>query len=383
MATLGDFHSTKPVAGLTHGFYRYPATTSPDLVRELLLRFSKPGDWVLDPFMGGGTTIVEALANGRRAVGSDLSSLATFITRVKTTPLTASEWDGLWEWLENKPMSPGCAPVDPPNGRPLPSPLHKPVGRALARLADLQTARQRNLARCALLRTAHWAVEASFVYPRRVNDRRNMTPTLRMLQTKLENLTEGMERGMSELLDAAKKNAITKRDMTARRLLFKASAETLLPRPHLAAHRGQIPLVITSPPYPGVHVLYHRWQIRGRQETSAPFWIAGKNDGMGLSHYTMGGRHRAGLDRYFPRLEGAFRTIRPLLTPEATVIQLVAFNDADHQLPRFLEAMKRAGYVRSAGARPLVRDVPNRRWYARGNELDAGREYLLFHRPKN
>src|SRR6185503_19161327 len=52
---------------------------------------------------------------------------------------------------------------------------------------------------------------------------------------------------------------------------------------------GQNPrLVLTSPPYPGVHVLYHRWQIDGRKETAAPFIIANKLDGAGSSYYTMG-----------------------------------------------------------------------------------------------
>jgi hypothetical protein len=38
-------------------------------------------------------------------------------------------------------------------------------------------------------------------------------------------------------------------------------------------------LIVTSPPYPGVHVLYHRWHVDGRRETPAPYWIAGCNDG--------------------------------------------------------------------------------------------------------
>jgi hypothetical protein len=34
--------------------------------------------------MGGGTTLVEALANGGKAVGVDVSSLAAFVTETKT-----------------------------------------------------------------------------------------------------------------------------------------------------------------------------------------------------------------------------------------------------------------------------------------------------------
>ena len=55
--------NSDPVAGLTHNFYRYPARFSPEFAKQAILAFSKPDDLVLDPFMGGGTTLVEALAN--------------------------------------------------------------------------------------------------------------------------------------------------------------------------------------------------------------------------------------------------------------------------------------------------------------------------------
>ena len=50
-----------PIAGLTHNFYRYPARFSPKLVRAAIEAFTEPGDLVLDPFVGGGTTLVEAM----------------------------------------------------------------------------------------------------------------------------------------------------------------------------------------------------------------------------------------------------------------------------------------------------------------------------------
>ena len=63
-------------------------------------------------------------------------------------------------------------------------------------------------------------------------------------------------------------------------------------------------LVVTSPPYPGVHVLYHRWQVDGRKETALPFMIAQQARWRGVSqYYTMG-------DRKYPELKTYFDNIR-------------------------------------------------------------------------
>ena len=50
------------VTGAPHDFYRYPARFSPIFAREAIKTFTRPGDFVLDPFCGGGTTLVEALS---------------------------------------------------------------------------------------------------------------------------------------------------------------------------------------------------------------------------------------------------------------------------------------------------------------------------------
>lgn len=42
--------------------------------RNLILRYSKPGDWVLDQFLGSGTTLVEAKLLNRNAIGVDINS---------------------------------------------------------------------------------------------------------------------------------------------------------------------------------------------------------------------------------------------------------------------------------------------------------------------
>ena len=53
---------------------RYRGNWSPYIPRNLILRYSKPGDWVLDQFLGSGTTLVEAKLLNRNAIGVDINS---------------------------------------------------------------------------------------------------------------------------------------------------------------------------------------------------------------------------------------------------------------------------------------------------------------------
>ena len=46
---------------------------SPQIVRNLILRYSKPGDLILDPFLGSGTTLIESKLLGRRGIGIDIN----------------------------------------------------------------------------------------------------------------------------------------------------------------------------------------------------------------------------------------------------------------------------------------------------------------------
>lgn len=72
----------------THDFHPYPAKFIPQIPSSLINIFTEINDVVYDPFCGSGTTIVEAILEGRRAIGSDVNPLAILITKVKATPLT-------------------------------------------------------------------------------------------------------------------------------------------------------------------------------------------------------------------------------------------------------------------------------------------------------
>lgn len=51
----------------------YRGNWSPYVPRNLILRYSKQGDWVLDQFLGSGTTLVEAKLLNRNALGIDIN----------------------------------------------------------------------------------------------------------------------------------------------------------------------------------------------------------------------------------------------------------------------------------------------------------------------
>ena len=55
---------------------KYRGNWSPYIPRNVLLRYSNENDWVLDQFVGGGTTLVEAKLLNRNAVGVDVNDLA-------------------------------------------------------------------------------------------------------------------------------------------------------------------------------------------------------------------------------------------------------------------------------------------------------------------
>ena len=66
-----------------HAICPYFAMFPESFVREHVAMLSKKGDWVFDPFCGRGTTILESLALGRRAAGSDINPVAYCISRAK------------------------------------------------------------------------------------------------------------------------------------------------------------------------------------------------------------------------------------------------------------------------------------------------------------
>lgn len=76
---------------LTHSYHRYPAKFIPQIVDKLILEYTQPGDTIVDPFGGCGTTLVEAKLLGRKSIGFDINPIAKLITQVKLTPINPAK----------------------------------------------------------------------------------------------------------------------------------------------------------------------------------------------------------------------------------------------------------------------------------------------------
>lgn len=368
--------SKEIVKGHTHDFYNYPARFSPIFVRKAIEIFTRPGDLILDPFMGGGTTLVESKALNRSSIGFDISSLAFFLARAKTHDLSEADTEWINSWVQSSVPKLKC-------GNSYKRPLkwiamgyHRNLTEKstwalrilmeqyLAKLEEAngsQTAE--DFLRTVLLKTGQWAL-----------DSRKTIPSASKFRDTLESNVKSMLPAYSAFDQSTGSETICV-NQPANRIHENGTFERL----------GSPKLILTSPPYPGIHVMYHRWQIKGRRETPAPFWIANSLDGHGLSHYTMGDRHQEGLSNYFENIKASFSSIAKICDSSSTLVQMIAFSDTKWQLPKYLKTLEECGFVEHKPyKRRLWRRVPNRKWYAQQKgKLSSSNEVVLFHKLKD
>ncbi len=83
----------------------YRGNWPPDLVRSLIQTYTRPRQLVVDAFVGGGTTVIEAWLSGRRSVGVDISTMALTTTRTRLGELSRAA-DG-----RTRRLSTSCKPI--------------------------------------------------------------------------------------------------------------------------------------------------------------------------------------------------------------------------------------------------------------------------------
>ena len=374
------------VKGITHRFYTYPAGFSPKFVSSAIENLTKKGDVILDPFMGGGTSIVEGMRLGRKTIGIDLNYISFFVTRVKTTILSPKQKAFIEDWiltLDEKLK--GKITSDKFNKSALSLINYKGIGKGqiyrlkqiisgcsffLKRLKKVKNKKTNDFLKLLILRSMQSTL----------HNRRPISE-FEVFKQKIKSNCFDMLDGMNELETNVKLNS--SKEIVSSSNIYNRSAAKCLINKNLK--RKKTKLIITSPPYPGINIYYGTWQIHGRRNTSLPYLILGMDRPLNRSILNFQHPKTKDLKIYFKTMEKIFSSLYKASNKKTLLMQLVAFNKLDGILDEYLTTMKKCGFkeIQLNGKKRIWRDVPSRSWqstYAK-KDLPSSKEVLLLHKP--
>jgi len=97
-----------------HSMCSYYGMFPAKVAHYFIQRYSDPGDVVLDPFSGRGTTPLQARVTGRRAIANDLNPLAFVLSRAKADPPSWERAIAFVDEVEREYKSTSARDVDVP-----------------------------------------------------------------------------------------------------------------------------------------------------------------------------------------------------------------------------------------------------------------------------
>lgn len=306
-----------------HALHPYLGKYVPQLVETFLLRFFKAGDWIFDPFVGSGTTLVEANTFGANAIGCDISAFNCLLSRVKTTHYSLASLEmALRVALEEVRQA---GPADTSDASPWLSSWFSP--RALGELLAYQQAIERldapawDVARVILSRSARSARRTTHYdldFPR--------TPTYN------EYYCHKHKRTCRPVDEAAKFLSRYTRDTIRRLRAFAAvqspaTVEVLHEDSRFVRLPNRVSGVITSPPYPGL-IDYH-------EQHRYAYELLGLTD---RRQHELGaaakGNSRGATDEYSDGMVRVFTNAREQLVSDGRLVIVV--NDSRNLYPEIL-----------------------------------------------
>ena len=306
-----------------HSLHPYLGKYIPQLVDVFLRRYFAPGDCIYDPFVGSGTTLVEANVFGASAVGCDISAFNCLLARVKTSRYSLGELElELRGALETARRTAPSADGESPWLRSGFSP--RALGELLAyrsAISHLQP-EHADVARVILSRAARSArltTHFDLDFPK--------SPTTSPYYCHKHKRT-------CRPVEEAEKFLVRYTLDTVRRIrafaeLRTDSAVTVVHGDSQSVALSIEPTgVITSPPYPGL-IDYH-------QQHRYAYELLGLEDRSGEEiGAASGGRSKGALLAYVDAMTAVFANTRRQLAPRAWV--LVVVNDSHSLYPTILD----------------------------------------------
>jgi DNA modification methylase len=243
---------------LTHPLHPYPARFVPSLPRQAIAALSRPGELILDPFSGGGTTAVEALAAGRSAYSIDANRIGNLIGRAKTTALRGADGSALQHLeasllalqpAELRQREPAWVPDIPNRPKWYDADVFRALGIVRMLVTDMDAPAASDLAMVAFVQAA---ARLSFQESEtRYTSRPRPVDVLEVPRAVVAEL-----RRMRRIVERA-----SRPDDLAQATFIDGDARE--PTSYAALRHGSAGLVVTSPPYPNAYDyhLYHRFRL--------------------------------------------------------------------------------------------------------------------------
>lgn len=292
---VNEFWTSRQRAAHSLHEISYRACFKPQLPRFFITRLTRGGDLVHDPFMGRGTTLLEAALLGRRAVGSDLNPLSARLLAPRFDP---PEVDEVEARLASFDLERSC--VLPEDLRA----FYHPV--TLRRVVNLRDELLRRHAEGPMDRVDRWIQmvatnrltghspgffsvytlppnqAASVRSQRRINERRGQTPPERDVRKLILKKT----RALLARVAPGDRTRLTRADPE----LLTASADRT---PGIGD--GRVRLVVTSPPFLDV--------VNYRADNWLRCWFNGVDgDKVALWHWTRAADWQAAMSKVFHEL---------------------------------------------------------------------------------
>ncbi|HEY9709339.1 MAG TPA: DNA methyltransferase [Oculatellaceae cyanobacterium] len=337
---------------LSHDIHPYPAKFIPQIPRHLIELLSLPGELIWDPFGGSGTTALESVLAGRRAISSDINPLSEIIGKAKTFTFVKEEEDYIENLVEELVILSA-------NAHDLREAIHR-LGTSIVsfvpdipnieewfhpnaidelaylrwRIEQVENQKVRTLAKASysksILRASYQDGETR--YARRPRDVRPGE----VVRLFVNNLTGALKkiREISLMLQFRKAEFVTLD-------LREAVVGDL---PDCLVHPNSVDLVVTSPPYPNStdYHLYHRFRL---------FWLGydprefgRKEIGSHLRHQ----REATAFDSYQDEMKKALENIFLALRPGRFAVMVLGdaiFQGKSFKTSKYLGALaQKIGY---------------------------------------
>jgi DNA modification methylase len=358
------------ITEFTHPFFSYPARFSPKIPRAFISKYTDENDWIIDPFCGCGTSLLEGLLQNRRVIGIDLNSFATFLSDVITYPISHLELEHSLEKIKEKykilkkqynlkNLVERCSLFEKKDIEFLPEEIRKQIFLLWSSILSLSDKHYQNFFLCGL----------SYVCKSLLGTRRKLKIEedlwyylfLKRAVYMINKMNELENYILTQNWDTNGVNKLEYFRSEQRRKIYNCSAKEVDLSNIFPSSKERCRLIITSPPYPDVHIEYNNLMLEGRRGSKLLYRLCQLPEEIRRPiEYRLGNKNE-----YFKLLQDILITLNPLLHDKGKAVFVIGFKEPETQIAEFTHICETAGFQIE---KQFQRNIPNRAWYTQLDE---------------